>query len=137
MKTALEVAIPDHVIRDFAVSSGISTSHAEVVTRELQKFLCLCATSSQRFVPSAAVDEMWHEFILHTRDYAEFCTRNFRRFIHHVPDRDGGGKLLQPYLATIAALQSEFGSVDEQIWPHSQTYLSNVCNSCAGLCGGD
>ena len=31
------------------------------------------------------IDDMWHIFILHTRDYAEFCHRYFGRFIHHEP----------------------------------------------------
>jgi hypothetical protein len=33
----------------------------------------------------AEVDEVWHAFILFTRDYADFCQRAFGTFIHHVP----------------------------------------------------
>lgn len=29
------------------------------------------------------VDELWHEFILMTRDYQTFCYRYFGHFIHH------------------------------------------------------
>ncbi|MBA2657861.1 MAG: hypothetical protein H0U70_12905 [Tatlockia sp.] len=31
------------------------------------------------------LDDMWHTFILFTKDYAEFCAENFGHFIHHAP----------------------------------------------------
>jgi hypothetical protein len=37
-------------------------------------------------MPSTLADDMWHEFLLHTRDYAVFCDTAFGRFIHHVPE---------------------------------------------------
>jgi hypothetical protein len=36
-------------------------------------------------MPSQAVDDAWHEFILFTRNYQDFCRRGLRRFLHHVP----------------------------------------------------
>ncbi|MDQ3774495.1 MAG: hypothetical protein M3461_09085 [Pseudomonadota bacterium] len=36
-------------------------------------------------MPSQIVDDAWHEFILCTREYAEFCQRAFGRFLHHTP----------------------------------------------------
>ena len=32
------------------------------------------------------IDEMWHTFILITKDYAQFCDDYFGVFLHHVPD---------------------------------------------------
>jgi len=32
------------------------------------------------------VDNMWHCFILSTREYEAFCHRFFHRFMHHIPD---------------------------------------------------
>lgn len=34
---------------------------------------------------SPEVDEVWHAFILFTREYAAFCQNAFGTFIHHVP----------------------------------------------------
>ena len=31
------------------------------------------------------IDEMWHNFILFTEDYNNFCLNYFKRFIHHNP----------------------------------------------------
>ena len=40
-------------------------------------------------MPSHAVDEAWHGFILCTARYASFCEQAYRQFLHHHPD--GGG----------------------------------------------
>lgn len=32
------------------------------------------------------IDEMWHAFLIFTRDYAEFCQKYFGEFIHHQPN---------------------------------------------------
>jgi len=37
-------------------------------------------------MPSVIVDDLWHEMVLHTRDYAAFCDAALGRFLHHVPE---------------------------------------------------
>lgn len=37
-------------------------------------------------MPSTLADDMWHEFLLHTRDYAAFCDAAFGQFLHHEPE---------------------------------------------------
>ena len=37
-------------------------------------------------MPSRAVDDAWHAFIVMTRDYADFCKRAFGRYLHHTPE---------------------------------------------------
>lgn len=37
-------------------------------------------------MPSRAVDVAWHEFILFTREYADFCQRAFGGYLHHAPE---------------------------------------------------
>ncbi|OSM02162.1 glycine-rich domain-containing protein [Magnetofaba australis] len=60
----------------------------EQVITGLRDFFCLCRMSKKRamvFMPSQAVDVAWHEFILFTRTYADFCKRGFGYFLHHTP----------------------------------------------------
>ena len=40
-------------------------------------------------MPSRAVDESWHGFILCTALYARFCEAAYGRFLHHHPDGTG------------------------------------------------
>jgi hypothetical protein len=37
-------------------------------------------------MPSHAVDEAWHGFILCTARYSAFCERAYGRFLHHHPE---------------------------------------------------
>src|SRR5262249_30259160 len=53
-----------------------------------------CLRSDMRFVamPSKVVDAFWHEFILHTRAYAQWCELTLGRFLHHTPAEVLGSK---------------------------------------------
>jgi hypothetical protein len=45
------------------------------------------------YPPLLAIDDMWHTFILFTRDYAAFCQSHFGYFIHHQPNIDDANVL--------------------------------------------
>jgi hypothetical protein len=99
----------------------------EHLINELCKFLLLTQLG-ETLTPSAKVDEVWHELILFTRLYHDFCMKYFGNFIHHQPDENQ--KLNnQRYLLTIELLNQRFGNVDKNIWPHGITAVA----SC-GLC---
>lgn len=76
LKHKLVTAYPHLTLRD-----------AELVERGLRQFFTACQRSNRRFVamPSQVVDSMWHEFILHTSAYREWCDLVIGRFIDHVP----------------------------------------------------
>ena len=63
---------------------GCSESYREAFT-ELKKFLWLCAKSDEQsaLMVSKLIDELWHQFILFTREYHDFCDRFFGHYIHH------------------------------------------------------
>src|SRR5690348_2511374 len=52
-------------------------------------------------MPSHAVDEAWHGFILCTARYAAFCEAAYGRFLHHHPEGSGsgGGRSMEDQLA--------------------------------------
>lgn len=57
-------------------------------------------------MPSHAVDEAWHGFILCTALYAQFCDRAYGRFLHHHPDGigpAGGGGMADQLGRTVVA----------------------------------
>ncbi|OOG36647.1 hypothetical protein [Polaromonas sp. A23] len=76
LKQKLVDAYPHLTLRD-----------AELVERGLRQFFTACQRSNKRFVamPSQVVDSMWHEFILHTSAYREWCDLVIGRFVDHVP----------------------------------------------------
>lgn len=57
------------------------------VVEGLRQYFRLCHRSGSQMVamPSNVVDDLWHEFILDTRAYQDYCHKGFGRFLHHVP----------------------------------------------------
>src|SRR4051812_48993879 len=57
-------------------------------------------------MPSHAVDEAWHGFILCTARYAAFCDAAYGRFLHHHPEgagSGGGGSMEEQLARTVVA----------------------------------
>ncbi|HVK24272.1 MAG TPA: hypothetical protein VM677_23200 [Actinokineospora sp.] len=59
---------------------------AVLIVDQTLAFLGACAVNTgEPLSPSPLVDEGWHAFVLHTREYAEFCRMIAGRFLHHRP----------------------------------------------------
>ena len=65
----------------------LSVRDTELVLHGLRQFFIAHLRSNRQFVamPSKVVDAAWHEFILHTRGYAQWCDAAFGRLLHHSP----------------------------------------------------
>jgi hypothetical protein len=62
----------------------------ELIDEGLRQWLRCCAAALRDNqvigMPSHAVDEAWHGFILCTARYAAFCDKAYGRFLHHHPE---------------------------------------------------
>lgn len=85
-------------IRDFILPHGLfdklrarhphlSLKDCQLVAQGLRQFFLAHLKSGRKYVsmPSQVADDLWHEFILYTRNYDQFCRRAFGRFLHHTP----------------------------------------------------
>lgn len=65
----------------------LSLKDCQLVANGLRQFFLVYLGSGQQYVsmPSQVVDDLWHEFILHTRNYQDFCQQAFGSFFHHTP----------------------------------------------------
>lgn len=92
-------------IREFSLPPGLydklrgkypdlSLKDCQLVGHALRQFFLAYLKSGKQYIsmPSQVVDDLWHEFILYTRNYAEFCRRAFGGFLHHTPAAALGGK---------------------------------------------
>ncbi|GIJ79239.1 hypothetical protein SAMN05443287_11083 [Micromonospora phaseoli] len=85
-------------------------------------FLGTCATATGPLGPSDLVDIGWHTFILHTREYADFCQRIAGWFIHHQPEPtseeppSGPEPIGAPISRTVAAITAAGFAVDHELW---------------------
>jgi hypothetical protein len=76
--------IPKFVIQHFAQKMNISERESMNRHIELEIFFGEVQKNSL-VIPTKLVDETWHNFILHTRLYAEYCNNTYGQFIHHNP----------------------------------------------------
>jgi hypothetical protein len=81
------------VVFRFAKTYGISREASADIFEQVKKFLWLA--NHRRLagfdkglaidMPIVVIDEMWHNFVLFTKEYTEFCTRFFGHYLHHAP----------------------------------------------------
>lgn len=66
---------------------GLTGRDVELVFRGLRQFFMAHLRSQRKFVamPSKVADTAWHEFILHTKAYQQWCQAAFGRMLHHTP----------------------------------------------------
>lgn len=65
----------------------LDAAQRTAVLDALRDYFIFCHQAGRRMLamPSQAVDDAWHEFILFTRQYDNFCRHAFGRFLHHTP----------------------------------------------------
>lgn len=77
------------------------------------------------------IDNMWHTFILFTRDYAQFCETYFNKFMHHEPNTSTNDEPrimsvndkieLKRYLDILV---NEFGEKTMNVWYVDKKYAA-------------
>ena len=78
----------------FGAKYRFSLDESEALFGDVKAWLYLVGTRTVTAPPLVilpsmeVVDDLWHEFILYTKDYADFCCRHFGHFIHHEPTRE-------------------------------------------------
>ncbi|HEX7724814.1 MAG TPA: hypothetical protein VF438_03720 [Candidatus Paceibacterota bacterium] len=92
---------------------GWSEEEATLGFEDVKRFLYLCGVHRGRtFIPSQRIDEVWHNFILFTEEYQQFCYGHFGRFIHHRPHRKDDPKpCTDMAVVTLRAATEVFGAL--------------------------
>ena len=102
-----------------SVSTGLEKLDVEELFEEVLKYLFVASITSPShgLPPSVLVDKAWHEFILHTRVYSEFCQNELGKFVHHVPGRENPTE--EDISRVLGLLTEHYGIVNERIWTRS------------------
>jgi hypothetical protein len=119
----------------------LDKDQAELLFKDTKRFLFLAANFKDRgpLSPSAAIDDGWHEFLMFTEDYQNFCSEHFGEFLHHRPfvpwiaEKPGG------IYRTYCVAKEIFGSDMSPNWmlPNTGVDVVEASNcSCGGSCGG-
>ncbi|MCB1536927.1 MAG: hypothetical protein KDJ44_20010 [Rhodoblastus sp.] len=82
-----DYAWPPGLLDKLQAKRGFRRKESALVAEGLRQFFLAYLNSGKRYVamPSQVADDLWHEFILYTRSYDQFCAQAFGGFLHHTP----------------------------------------------------
>ncbi len=87
LRAALEYEAPfliEKLVQDYMVDSE---GEAVDLFREVKRYIVFVRANRDRVwdMHSLRIDEVWHQFILFTREYIDFCQEYFETYIQHRP----------------------------------------------------
>jgi hypothetical protein len=102
---------------------------------EFKKFVALRSFFGRGLgMASEAVDEVWHQLILFTQQYHEFCDRFLGEYFHHSPKTSLTPLTPGAHAKLVRSYRSVFGAMPADIW-RSDVECNSCCESCN--CGND
>lgn len=112
---------------------GLTQEQATALFEDTKRFLYICGIvpGGAGYSPTPIIDEGWHNFILFTKEYQEFCHQFFGRFIHHVPKNKAEGEIGGKYSGerTLNVAREVFGDTLSANWLYPAT--ADCCEKCA------
>lgn len=93
---------------------------------EYKKFMYLAAVSDMMVSPSEIVDTVWHQHLIFTKSYSEFCAILGKQ-IQHIPSTQNKEDFQKFKLAkerTTKLYETHFGKQPKSIWNHANPYES-------------
>jgi hypothetical protein len=119
------------LIERFKRKLGLAEHEAHQLFADTKRYLYLCVVEGKLLAPPSVIDQGWHEFLMYTKDYQDFCLRYFGKFVHHTPRL-----MLQPHPVlrvsdTNALARAHFGELSSN-W----RVYSNDCSPDYD-CNGD
>lgn len=109
---------------------NLDSRAATDILADVLRFMNLVAFADRTLTPGKRIDDAWHEFILCTRTYMDFCQTHFRRMIHHYP---GGTREenRQQFKNTLKLYNLYFGTPNADFWGASTLYAVEAkCGGC-------
>ena len=79
---------PEMIIEKFKEKHpSLSDEDIALVIKGLKNYFYISSHSRDVVImPSIILDDLWHEFMLYTKEYEYFCDNAFGKFFHHSPN---------------------------------------------------
>lgn len=85
------------VVYRFQKTYAVSWEESEDIFEQVKKWLWLANLRRCNGIeeglnidhPLVVIDEMWHNFVLFTKEYSAFCLHFFGYYLHHAPATEG------------------------------------------------
>jgi hypothetical protein len=128
--SALAFQPPTLLLDRYVALYGVSLNEAREGFEETKKFLALCASRpNERLSPSKSIDNYWHEWIIFTKSYAQFCSL-VGTFVHHDPS---AAPEVDAYYKTVREMKKFYGDVDSKYWSNNID-AGKCCSTCGSPC---
>lgn len=112
---------PFNFLARLARDRGWTLMQARTAVEAYRRFCFLATVSSSPMTPSEAVDEVWHQHLIYSRDYWDiWCGQVLRKPLHHDPTPGGpeAQRLYRmQYARTLALHERFFGPPSAELWP--------------------
>lgn len=94
----------DDIVYRFTQIYEIDFNEANDLFLSTKKWLWLGAQAGSTEIPVTEplliIDEMWHNFVLFTVEYRNYCVENFGRYLHHAPRKQSDKLVREQALMT-------------------------------------
>ena len=105
------------IIKQVINTYGWAPEYAKAVAFEYARFIVL-RNGNPKLSPSDDIDKFWHQHMLNTKNYYDYCNKYFARLVHHNPDDadDQKARFLR-VRNTRSEYTKKFGPiVNERVW---------------------
>ena len=129
------------VIERVERKGGVAPHLIGQAVEEFKKYMALIALGHAEIgMSSPEVDEIWHNFILFTREYGEFCEKFCGRIVHHRPNTSRRPRLPEGSVEEFVSAYNKFFGEPPPIWrlgaaqhaPASGALLDGDCDADPG-----
>jgi hypothetical protein len=101
------------IVHRFHKAYGISREEAADIFMQVKKWLWLANLRRQSGLDGGlhidmslvVIDEMWHNFVLFTKEYSAFCQRYFGYYLHHAPTTEAEERGHKDHLHALPRLE--------------------------------
>ena len=128
----IEKLLKEHIVE--------TDDEARILLSEVKRYLILAYLDETTCwdLYSTRIDEVWHQFVLFTKEYADFSARFFGRFIHHCPSNAPGSPVIGISKSSFDGFRKRyvelFGAPLPDVWCDEQSVTTRrrVINHRAG-----
>ena len=133
-----QAKISEVILEKFEEETHFSRDKTELVAQELKRYLAMSVVNNEvkPMMFSSEVDNLWHDFVLFTKEYQEFCTNYAGEFIHHKPfpkkERDSKTEqeIILEYDAFVNLYKQLFHEApSKEIWHPTKIFGEICCSS--------
>jgi len=79
---------PEYIVKRFQNENNVKDEDLPIIIEAFKSYLMIFTGRKKNFcpMPSTIVDELWHTFLLFSKEYTFFCKKAFGFYLHHTPN---------------------------------------------------